>query len=90
MNDERRLLLQAFDYWYGNDDMTDVVDGAVYAIGAGADDVGEYLGNEVTYLPNPSIKKIEIVETQDAENHGSHPEISYEQKSINEIYGKTE
>jgi hypothetical protein len=83
MKDGRELLLEAFDYWYGNDDTADTIDGAVYDVKDGSK---EFVGSSVTYLPNPGIKRIEIIETQEKENHGPHPEVAYEQKSIEEMY----
>jgi hypothetical protein len=84
MKDGRTLVLGAFDYWYNEDDeVADIVDGAMYEVVSGEE---VYVKNEATYLPNPEIERVEIIELQDGENHGSHPEIDYNWKSIDEMY----
>ncbi len=82
-NGEDRLLT-GYDYWYGNPDTIDIVDGSIYEYKNGQR--GELIETTVVQLPNPSIKKIEILSIQEQENHGSHPEVGYVFSKIKELY----
>lgn len=83
MKDGSTKILKGYDYWWSNPDNADVIDGVIYDV---VDGTEEYMGTGVTYLPNPDIESIEILTSQEEENHGSHPEVGYVFKTIKELY----
>lgn len=76
------------DYWWQSDNTADIVDCVLYSEEPKTNDELKkyYIGSEVLYFPSPEIESVEIISSIEEENHGSHPEVGFETKTIKELY----
>jgi hypothetical protein len=86
--DKTSFVVFVKDYWYSDEDTTDVVDGVIYTDNPQTDDDLKrcYVGDEVVYFPWPEYEKVEILSSSEEENHGSHPEVGFVTHKIEEIF----
>jgi hypothetical protein len=76
--DGTNFIANVLDYWWQDDETADVVDAVI--------EDGPLAGGAILHFPSPDIERVEILESQEKENHGSHPEIGFEAKNIDKMY----